>query len=142
MPARGARKGRPGDTMIRVITAVHTLIYADDPEAARAFFRDVLQFPGTDTGGGWLIFKTGPSELGVHPRSWEHEGNTGSTDQQFDISLMCDDLDATVAQLTAKGAQFDGDIRDEGWGLTIRIKVPGAGDMTLYQPKYDPPATA
>ena len=54
-----------------MIAAVHTLIYADDPEAARAFFRDVLEFPHIDTGGGWLIFKTGPSELGVHPTSGE-----------------------------------------------------------------------
>jgi catechol 2,3-dioxygenase-like lactoylglutathione lyase family enzyme len=130
------------DTMTGVITAVHTLIYADDPEAARAFFRDVLQFPGTDTGGGWLIFKTGPSELGVHPSSWEHDGATGSTDQRFDVSLMCDDLDATMAELSAKGAQFTGEVSDEGWGLTIQLKVPGAGDLTLYQPKYDPPATA
>ena len=128
--------------MTNVITAVHTLIYAHDPETARAFFRDVLEFPGTDTGGGWLIFKTGPSELGIHPSSWEHEGATGSTAQQFDISLMCDDLDATITELTAKGAQFNGDVSDQGWGLTIRMKVPGAGDLTLYQPKYDPPATS
>ena len=128
--------------MTSVITAVHTLIYAHDPEAARAFFRDVLELPGTDTGGGWLIFKTGPSELAVHPSSWEHEGNTGSTDQQFDVSLMCDDLDATMAQLAAKGAQFNGDVSDAGWGLTVRLKVPGAGEMTLYQPKYEPPATS
>ena len=128
--------------MTSMITAVHTLIYAHDPEAARDFFRDVLQLPGTDTGGGWLIFKTGPSELGVHPRSWEHDGATGSTDQQFDVSLMCDDLDATMARLAANGAKFAGDISDQGWGRTVRLIVPGAGEMTLYQPKYDPPATS
>ena len=128
--------------MTCVITAVHTLVYAHDPDAARAFFRDVLGFPGTDTGGGWIIFKTGPSELAAHPNSWEYEGTTGSTDQQFDVSLMCDDLDATVAELTAKGAEFTGDVGDQGWGLTIRMKVPGFGEMTLYQPKYDPPATS
>ena len=117
-----------------VITAVHTLIYAEDPDAARAFFRDVLEFPGTDAGGGWLIFKTGPSELAVHP--------AGSTAQQFDVSLMCDDLDETMARLAAKGAEFVGDVGDQRWGRTVRLKVPGAGEMTLYQPKYDPPATS
>jgi catechol 2,3-dioxygenase-like lactoylglutathione lyase family enzyme len=116
-----------------VITALHTLIYADDPEAARAFFRDVLGFPSTDTGGGWLIFKTGPSELGVHPPAG---GRT------FDVSLMCDDLDTTVADLTGKGARFAGDVSDEEWGRTIQLVVPGAGELTLYQPKYDPPATS
>lgn len=123
-----------------MITAVHTLIYAEDPEAARAFFRDVLGFPGTDTGGGWLIFKTGPSELAAHPSSWEHDGSTGSTDQRFDVSLMCDDLAATMAELTAKGAQFAGEVHEERWGSTVQLKVPGAGEMMLYQPKYDPPA--
>jgi catechol 2,3-dioxygenase-like lactoylglutathione lyase family enzyme len=128
--------------MAAVITAVHTMVYADDPDAARAFFRDVLEFPGVDTGGGWLIFKTGPSELGVHPRAGEHDGPADSTSQQFDVSLMCDDLDKTIAQLTAKGAEFSGDITDQRWGRTVRLKVPGAGDMTLFQPKYDPPATS
>jgi hypothetical protein len=58
------------------------------------------------------------------------------------VSLMCDDLDETMAELTAKGAEFSGDVRDEGWGKTARLKVPGAAEMTLYQPRYDPPATS
>ena len=123
-----------------MITAVHTLIYAEDPDAARAFFRDVLGLPGTDTGGGWLIFGSGPSELAVHPRSWEHEGRSGFTEQRFDVSLMCDDVDCTMADLSAKGATFRGGVVDEGWGLATRLVVPGAGELTLYQPKYDPPA--
>lgn len=123
-----------------MITALHTLVYADDPEAARAFFRDVLQLPGVDTGGGWLIFKSGPSELGVHPASWEHEGQSGGTDQHFDLSFMCDDLEATMDELTARGAQFEGDVEQQSWGSTIRLQVPGARPITLYQPKYDPPA--
>ena len=123
-----------------MITAVHTLVYAEDPEAARAFFRDVLGLPGVDTGGGWLIFGSGPSELAVHPSSWEHEGRSGSTEQQFDVSLMCDDLQQTMSDLRAKGATFRGEVTDEGWGLTTRLVVPGAGEMTLYQPQYDPPA--
>ncbi|HEY3428544.1 MAG TPA: VOC family protein [Acidimicrobiia bacterium] len=122
-----------------MITALHTLIYADDPVAARAFFRDVLQFPFMDEGGGWLIFKTGPSELGVHPSSWEHEGQRGSTSQLFDVSLICDDLEQTMAELQARGAEF-GEIVDEEYGMTVQLKVPGAGQMMLYQPKYDPPA--
>lgn len=123
-----------------MITAMHTLIYCDDPEAARAFFRDVLGFPYADTGGGWLIFRTGPSELGAHPSSWEYQGTTGGTDQRFDVSFMCDDLATTMADLTAKGAQFVGEPVDEPWGVTIGVTVPGAGQITIYEPKYDPPA--
>ena len=57
-----------------------------------------------DSGGGWLIFRTGPSEFGVHPNAWEHEGQTGGTDQQFEVSLICDDLRSTISELTVKGA--------------------------------------
>ena len=123
-----------------MITAVHTLLYAEDPDAARAFLRDVLQLPGVDTGGGWLIFRTGPSEAGVHPSSWEYEGETGGTDQRFDVSLMCDDLTTTMAELKGRGATFEGDVTEEPWGTTIQLVVPGAGTMTLYQPNYASPA--
>ncbi|MFN8195693.1 MAG: VOC family protein [Nocardioidaceae bacterium] len=124
-----------------MIVALHTLVYAHDVEACRAFFRDVLRLPHVDTGGGWLIFKTGPSELGVHPDRWEHEGQTGRTTQQFDLSLACDDLDATMAELGERGAQFEGEVEQQSWGRTVMLAVPGAaGSMLLYQPAYDPPA--
>ena len=123
-----------------MITAVHTLLYAEDPGAARDFLRDVLQFPSVDSGGGWLIFRTGPSETGVHPSSWEHEGQTGGTDQRFDVSLMCDDLAATMDELRGRGASFEGEVSEQPWGSTVQLIVPGAGTITLYQPKYDSPA--
>jgi len=52
-----------------MITSIHTLIYSDDPKATRAFFRDVLgwKYVAEDFDKDWLIFKSGPSELGVHP---------------------------------------------------------------------------
>jgi hypothetical protein len=120
---------------------MHTLVYAEDPDQARAFFRDVLQMPCSDVGEGWLIFKSGPSELAAHPASWEHEGTKGHSDQRFDLSFMCDDLDATVAELEGRGATF-GETSMQGWGRTIQLIVPGFGPMTLYQPRYEPPATS
>jgi predicted enzyme related to lactoylglutathione lyase len=123
-----------------MITAVHTLVYADDVELARAFFRDVLQLPNVDTGGGWLIFKTGPSELGVHPTSQELEGSIWSTPEKHEISLVCDDIEATVADLKSRGAVFTREIRDDGFGLTIEVEVPGGPGMMIYEPRYDPPA--
>jgi predicted enzyme related to lactoylglutathione lyase len=125
-----------------MITAVHTLVYAEDPDAARAFFRAVLQLPHNDTGGGWLIFKTGPSELGLHPNHWEHGGESGGTDQAFDLSLMCDDLSSTVEELKARGAELADHVVEQPWGHTIQLRVPGAGTMTLFEPTYDPPATS
>ncbi len=123
-----------------MITAVHTLLYADDAAAARAFFRDVLQLPAVDTGGGWLIFRTGPSELGVHPTTGG-EGGGWSTPEHHEISLICDDLDATMAELAGRGATFAGEKSDRGFGTAVDLKVPGtSGTVLLFQPRYDPPA--
>jgi predicted enzyme related to lactoylglutathione lyase len=128
------------DILYLMITAVHNLVYADDADLARAFFRDVLQLPSVDTGGGWLIFKTGPSELGVHPTSQEIDGSAWSTPEKHEISMICDDIEVTVADLKSRGAVFTRDIRDDGYGLTIEIEVPGGPVMMIYEPRYDPPA--
>ena len=102
-----------------MITALHALVYADDAEAARAFFRDVLGWPHVDVHDGWLIFRTGPSELGVHPAP---DGGAGG--QHHEISLMCDDIEQTVAELRANGAEFAGGITAAGFGLTTMLRVP------------------
>ena len=122
-----------------MITAVHTLIYSDDPDATRAFFRDVLAWPHVEDAGsepGWLIFKTGPSELGVHPTSGTWEGDSYSHPRHHSVSLMCDDVAATVAELAGRGAEFGGEIEDMGFGLGATLRLPGAGDMLLYQPAH------
>jgi predicted enzyme related to lactoylglutathione lyase len=125
-----------------MITGVHTLVYAHDHEAAKAFFRDVLRLPFADTGGGWLIFKTGPSEMASHPSSWGEEDQAGGTDQAFDLSLMCDDLAATVAELRSRGATVADEVVEQPWGHTVQLDVPGAGALTLFEPTYEPPATS
>ena len=121
-----------------MITGVHALVYADDPEAARAFFRDVLEWPYVDAHGGWLIFRTGPSELGVHPTSGGQgsEGTAWQAGQHHEVTLMCDDITATVAELEAKGPEFTREVKDQGFGFTAMLKVPGAGDVMVYQPRH------
>jgi catechol 2,3-dioxygenase-like lactoylglutathione lyase family enzyme len=119
-----------------VITALHALVYADDPEAARAFFRDVLGWPNIDAGGGWLIFRTGPSELGVHPTSGFRD-DAPPIPERHEISLTCDDLRATMAELEGRGAEFSRGLEDQGFGLTAMLKVPGAGDILLYEPHHE-----
>jgi catechol 2,3-dioxygenase-like lactoylglutathione lyase family enzyme len=118
-----------------VITAVHTLIYSEDPDSTRAFLRDVLGWPNVDAHGGWLIFKSGPSELGVHPISDERHIEW-STIPHHEISLMCDDISETMGELLDRGAEFAGPLQDQGFGLTVMMRVPGAPDMMLYQPKH------
>jgi catechol 2,3-dioxygenase-like lactoylglutathione lyase family enzyme len=122
------RSPRRPPTVTGVITGVHALVHADDANAARAFFRDVLGWPHVDAHDGWLIFGTGPSELGVHP--------TDGGPDHHEISLVCDDIEQTVAELTAKGATFSGVIESRGFGRTIALEVPGGGQMLLYQPRH------
>ncbi len=126
--ASGGSGNRADLLFASVITGVHTLVHAEDPEAARAFFRDVLAWPHVDAHEGWLIFGTGPSELGVHP--------TDGGVEHHEISLVCDDIEQTVAELTAKGARFTGGIENRGFGRTIALQIPGAGQMLLYQPRH------
>lgn len=117
-----------------MISGFHSLIYSDDADATRAFFRDVLEWPSADAGGGWLIFKTPPSEIGVHPASGGDQ--TFASVPTHQVSLMCDDIEATVADLRAKGVEVADEVDNEGFGLTTQIAVPGAGWMQLYQPLH------
>lgn len=122
-----------------MITAVHTLIYSDDPEATRAFLRDVLGWPSAqdpDVSPPWPIFKTGPSEMGVHPTSGGEGDNAYQSPRHHSISLMCDDVAATKAELEARGAVFTSEIVDYGFGLAANLELPGAGDIMLYQPRH------
>lgn len=119
-----------------MITGVHTLLYADDAEAARAFFRDVIGWANVDAHGGWLIFRTGPSELGVHPSSGTSDAGPWSVQQHHEVTLVCDDVRQTVRELRERGAEFDGEVREEGFGLTVRMKVPGAGEIMVYEPRH------
>lgn len=122
-----------------MITSIHAMIYSDDAAATRAFLRDVLGWPfveHAESESGWLIFRSGPSEIGVHPTSGEWEGHRFESPRHHSISLMCDDIHATVAELKAKGAEFSGEIQDHGYGLIVMVKVPGADDIQLYQPNH------
>jgi catechol 2,3-dioxygenase-like lactoylglutathione lyase family enzyme len=111
-----------------MIIATHTVVFAEDAERARAFFRDVLGLPNVDAGGGWLIFRSPPAELAVHPTEPADSGRHA-------LHLVCDDIEATIAELAAKGVSCS-DVSDEGWGLLTSVEVPGAGSIGLYQAKH------
>ena len=119
-----------------MITGFHSILFSEDAVATRTFLRDVLGWPSIDAGHGWLIFKTPPSEVGVHP-TVSDTGQRWATPPHHQCSLMCDDIEATVAELRAKGVPVKGDIEDQGFGLVTEIEVPGAGWMMLYQPKHE-----
>jgi catechol 2,3-dioxygenase-like lactoylglutathione lyase family enzyme len=113
-----------------VLTGAHAVLYAEDAEAARAFLRDALGLDGVDAGGGWLIFGLPPSEVAVHP---------AESGGRHELYLMCDDIHATVEELTAKGVEFTRPVSDVGWGVLTAIRVPGAGELGLYEPRHPRP---
>jgi catechol 2,3-dioxygenase-like lactoylglutathione lyase family enzyme len=111
-----------------VINGAHVIVYSRDAEADRAFFRDVLEYPHVDAGHGWLIFRLPPAEIAVHPTD-------GAESQE--LYLMCDDVDETVADLTAKGVEFTQPVTDARWGRLTRFRLPGGGEVGLYEPRHE-----
>ena len=110
-----------------MITGAHVIINSRDADADRAFIRDVLGFPHIDSGGGWLIFKSPPGEMAVHPTDGP---------ESHQLYLMCDDVEATLAELAAKGVESTGPVSDEGWGLLTALRLPGGGELGLYEPRH------
>ena len=116
-----------------MIRGLHGLLYSSDESATRAFFRDQLELPTNDIGGGWLIFDLPEADLGVHPVDTEDGGGAAGT---HDVSFYCDDIQGTVAELQGRGVVFKGDIHDHGYGYVTYIDVPGGIVLQLYEPKY------
>ena len=109
-----------------MITGSHVIVYSRDADADRAFFSDVLDYPHVDAGGGWLIFKLPPGEVAVHPTDGP---------PSHELYLMCDDISTTIEHLAAKGVACS-EVTDQGWGLLTSIRLPGGGDLGLYEPRH------
>jgi len=114
-----------------VVNGAHAIVFSEDAERTRAFFRDTLRLDSVDAGGGWLIFALPPAELAVHP-THDHP--------RHELFLMCDDIYATVAELKAQGIEFTSEVAEERWGLATTFELPGAGPMGLYQPAHARPS--
>jgi len=115
---------------------VHLLLYSRDPEADRAFFRDVLEISVVDAGHGWLIFALPPAELGIHPAEAPALGKPLAQDlASGTVYMMCKNLAHTLAMLEAKGVQHT-EIREAGWGVVTSIGLPGGGNLGLYEPHH------
>ncbi len=113
-----------------MITGVHAVVFTSDAEGVRAFFRDVLGLASVDAGGGWLIFALPPAELAAHPTD---------EDGRHELYLMCDDVEATVEELKGKGVEFTQPISDQGFGLMTALRLPGGGELCLYEPRHASP---
>ena len=113
-------------TVGELINGAHLIVYSQDPDADRAFLRDVLDYPYLDAGAGWLIFKLPPAEIALHPVD-------GPPIQE--LYLMCDNLDLTMSQLAAKGVEF-ADVVEARWGMLTRLRLPSGAELGLYEPRH------
>ena len=119
-----------------MINGAHFLFYSKDPEADRAFFRDVLKFRFVDVGHGWLIFAMPPAEVGIHPTEGDVvQRHGGETLMGAVLYLMCDDLKATVADLKSCGVECSA-VVEAPWGSKTMFKLPSGGEIGLYQPSH------
>jgi len=115
-----------------MIKGVHAMFYSSDAEATRRFIADKLGLPNTDVGGGWLIYDFAEADMGVHPTDFEGSPPSGT----HAISMYCDDIEATVAELRGRGVEFKDEIEDRRYGLVIHFEMPGGIEVELYQPLY------
>lgn len=113
-----------------MINGAHVIIYSRDPEGDRAFFRDILGFPYVEAGHGWLIFALPAAESAIHP---------ADANDRHELYLMCDDLKSEMERLRAKGVDCETAV-EARWGLITKIRLPGGGDLGLYQPKHPRPS--
>ena len=112
-----------------MINGAHVVIYSKDPEADRAFFRDMLRFPSVDAGHGWLIFAMPPLEAAFH----DSEKN-----DRHELFLMCDDLQSTLQDLKSKRVPVS-DVSEQRWGKLASLTLPGGGKIAIYQPQHPSP---
>ena len=115
-----------------MIKGLHGLFFTPGAEELRAFLRDKLDLPYTDTGDGWLIFDLPEADMGCHPAGPE----PGATAGTHDISFYCDNIEQTVTELKSRGVEFTGPVTNQGFGLVTHFKMPGSVVVQLYQPQY------
>jgi len=109
-----------------MVVGAHVIVYSKDATADRAFFREVLGFSSVDAGHGWLIFALPPAEVAVHP---------AEENDRHELYFMCDDLKAEVSALREKGVRCS-EVQEAKWGSITRIRLPGGGEVGLYQPTH------
>jgi len=113
-----------------MIRGLHGMFYSAQADQLREFLRDKMCLPFSDVGGGWLIFDIPEADIGVHPV--DDAAHSGT----HDISFYCDDIEGTVADMRARGVEFNGDITDQGWGRAIKLTLPGGVPVQIYEPRY------
>lgn len=112
-----------------MITGAHSIVYSTQPDADRAFLRDVLRLPSVDAGHGWLIFGLPPAEVAVHP---------ADENDVHELYLICENVTALVKEMEQRGVAASA-VENRGWGLLTQIALPGGGKIGIYEPRHPRP---
>jgi hypothetical protein len=112
-----------------MLIGAHAIIYSKNPDADRIFLRDVLGLAHVDAGEGWLIFALPPAEVAVHP---------GEKNDVHEVYFMCADVQAFTAAMEAKGGACS-PVQETDWGRLTRLRLPGGGELGVYQPRHARP---
>jgi hypothetical protein len=115
-----------------MLSGAHIVIYSTNPDADRAFLRDVLKLPNVAAGDGYLIFGLPPAEVAVHP---------SDKNDVHEFYLMCEDIGALIAEMKKYNIGC-APSKDQGWGLLTRATLPGGGTLGIYQPRHARPASS
>lgn len=109
-----------------MIIGAHMIVYSPKAEAVTQFLRDVLELSSIDAGGGWMLYPL-PAELAVHPAEER---------SSHELYLICDDVDATMADFRRKGVTFEGDVVEARWGRRFTIQLPDGSPLSIYEPAH------
>ena len=109
------------------VIGAHALLHTPQAAPLRALLRDAVGWKHVDAGEGWLIFALPPAELGVHPTD-------GAA--RHELSLICDDVAATAAELRGKGVEVRDEPEDLGFGVGVMLVLPGGVEVLLYEPRH------
>ena len=112
-----------------MINGAHVVVFSQDAEADKAFLRDVVELPNVDVGDGWLIFGLPPAEMAIHP---------ADKNSVHEFYFMCEDIEKFVAAVAEQGISCS-EAKDEGWGVVVNLKLPGGGELGVYQPRHARP---
>jgi hypothetical protein len=112
-----------------MIIGGHTVLHSKDPDADRAFLRDVIGLPHVDAGGGWLIFGLPPAEVAVHP---------ADRNDLHEFYLLCESVGPFVSRMQERGVECS-EVMDLPWGRLTHIRMPGGGRLGVYEPRHARP---
>jgi hypothetical protein len=88
-----------------------------------------LKFYSIDIGDGWLIFGLPQSEMAIHP---------SEKNNIEEFYLMCDNINELVTRMKDLNVKCS-EVQKHPWGLLVKIKLPGGGDLKIYQPLHESP---